>query len=401
MIDTTTQSTATTVATSHLRDNLPRGDSNESAMTVSFYSMEEYTQVKAAWEDLELRISDVPLTCSWLWTSTWLANYSNVVRPIFAVGTVGGTVRALCLLSEVRGKLLGVFPIRSLYLGTAGEPHGHSVCVEYNELLAEPDYRQPFLSALHQLLASRTDWDQFVLNGVNESNNQDLILPADNRTKDASIRSRESRYFDLQACRESGAEVLEQLGRSTRSNLKRRVKQLQPIEVEWAESLDQARDIYRELVELHQARWQAVGEPGAFASPRFDQFQRQLIEQGFKQRSVVLTRIRSAGETIGCLYLLNDRNRLLDYVSGFASFDQVSSPGLVSHYLCMNEALVRGYDAYDFLVGDKRHKENLGKSSNQLQWITCERKRLAFTVRDQLRQLKQLVKRSPKVDQND
>jgi len=401
MIDMTNSSTAPTVASPNLRNNLPSGDTSETALTVSLYSMDDYTTVKAAWEDLELRIPDVPITCSWLWTSTWLANYSNVVRPLFAVGTVGGTVRGICLLSEVQGKLLGIFPVRSLHLGTAGEPYGHSVCVEYNELLTETEYRQPFVSALHQLLASRTNWDQFVLSGVNESNNQDLVLTSDTGRIGTAVRSRESRYFDLQACRESGAEVLEQLGRSTRSNLKRRVKQLDPIEVEWAESLEQARDIYRELVELHQARWQAVGEPGAFASPRFDQFQQQLIEQGFQKRAVVLTRIRSAGQTIGCLYLLNDRNRLLDYVSGFASFDQVSSPGLVSHYLCMNEALVRGYDAYDFLVGDKRHKENLGKSSNQLQWIHCERKRLAFTVRDQLRQLKQLVKRTPKADQND
>ena len=64
---------------------------------------------------------------------------------------------------------------------------------------------------------------------------------------------------------------------------------------------------------------------------------------------------------------------MLDYLSGLAAFDQQPSPGLVAHYLCQCEALQRGFAAYDFLVGDKRHKDNLSTHTQVLTWTRLVR----------------------------
>ena len=105
---------------------------------------------------------------------------------------------------------------------------------------------------------------------------------------------------------------------------------------------------------------------------------------------MVLFRARHEGETVGCLLLLVDRGRMLDYLSGFASFEQKPSPGLVTHYLCLSEAARRGYRAYDFLVGDKRHKDNLSTDVQQLSWATWRRPTLRNKAIDLLKAVKKL-----------
>ena len=79
------------------------------------------------------------------------------------------------------------------------------------------------------------------------------------------------------------------------------------------------------------------------------------------------------------------------YLSGLADFEQKPSPGLVSHYLCQCEALKRGYAAYDFLVGDKRHKDNLSTHSQILTWTRWSRPTLKMRCVQALTQVKKLL----------
>ncbi len=350
------------------------------------------------WRDLQQRLGSRSLMCSAEWTETWLDHYRDSIDVLFVVGYRQEQVCGICLLSESKHHRIGPVTIRTLHLGTAGELHGESVCVEYNDILCEPRYRNEFVSELQKLILEQKNWDQFRLDGIDDAAGKDWPLlneTASLHQHQITVQSRirESRYFDLKQCRAEGGDILSLLGKSTRSNIRRRIKKLGETELEWAETVEQANDIFAELVELHQARWKKEGQPGAFASSRFSRFQKELITRLIPQQKVVLCRMKTGSQTIGCLYLLVDCNRLLDYVSGLASFEDVPGSGLVSHYLCMNEAMQRGYDAYDFLVGEKRHKENLGKSANQLRWVVCERKRAIFRLRHLIQKAKHLVKR--------
>ena len=323
----------------------------------------------AGWRQLERRIGEVPLAVSSDWTETWLNHYGGVVPARVALGETDGMLRGICLVTEGVGRHAGPFPLRTRHIGTAGERHGESVCVEYNSLLVEDRFRDSFASGVIQVVLQESSFDALHLDGFRESE-----LPI-GRRNDAGfeLTRRSSRYFDLRATRDAGADVLERLGRSTRSKLRRTLKKYGELDIQWAESIDEADEILTELTELHQARWQSAGEHGAFAAERFREFQRELAVRLVPQRRAVLFRVRHQGATVGCLMLLVDRGRMLDYLSGFAPFDEKPSPGIVTHYLCMQEALLRGFDAYDFLVGDKRHKENLSTDSNELVWAVHQR----------------------------
>ncbi|SFH71618.1 GNAT family N-acetyltransferase [Planctomicrobium piriforme] len=338
----------------------------------------------AIWRQLELRVGETAVACSATWTECWLQVYGGTVPYRFLVAESAGIVRGICLLTNGVGQKVGPVTIKTLHLGTAGEPQPGSVCVEYNRLLVEPAFRHDFISEIVTALKSDSRWEQLRLDGFSESDLQPWLAHLPN----AEVRSRDSRYFDLQVARIAGSDVLTRLGKSTRSNLRRRLKQYGELDCQWAVTPDDAGDILQELIQLHQARWQAVGQPGAFASERFQKFQTEASLKLFLEGKAVLFRVRHAGATVGCLLLLNDRNRLLDYLSGFASFDEKPSPGLISHYLCMEAALKRGYEAYDFLVGDKRHKDNLSSDVNQLCWLTWSRPTIKLRALQLLRDFK-------------
>jgi CelD/BcsL family acetyltransferase involved in cellulose biosynthesis len=320
------------------------------------------------WRDLERRVTDVPLAVSSQWTSAWLHHFGDLVAARVAVAEVEGRVCGLALLTRSREHRIGPLRLATCHFGTAGEPAGSSACVEYNGLLVEDPYRVAFAKRLIGL-AKSSRCDEVRLDGFDDASAQVLAreLPC------AEVISRTSRYFDLEAARECGATVMETLGASTRSSLRRALKKTGEVEVAQAATLDQADDIFSELIELHQARWQSAGQPGAFANRRFAAFQRELVTRLLPEEQVVLLRVRSQSLTIGCLMLLVDRGRLLDYLSGFAPFDATPSPGIVSHYLAMERALRQGFRAYDFLVGDKRHKDNLATDSRELIWAVWRR----------------------------
>ncbi|MEZ6064836.1 MAG: GNAT family N-acetyltransferase [Planctomycetaceae bacterium] len=361
------------------------------------------SEVLRAWEQLEHQWSAassstsastspaVPLTCSVPWVRAWLANYGDEVPHEFFVAERGGRTVGITLLTRGVGHKDGPFRVQTRHLGTAGERPGQSVCTEYNRVLCLPADRAGFEDALFSHLLGDKSWEQLCLDGFTAEDAARLLqdLPG------AELRRRESPYYNLAATRMTGGELLDPLGRSTRQNVRRLLRKHGELTTEWATDLATAQSILHELIELHQARWQAIGEPGAFKQPRFRGFQEQLVRDAFdseasngRARSIVLCRVRNPQQTVGCLMLLVDGRRLLDYLSGFADFNAVASPGIVTHVCGMEEALQRGYDAYDFLVGEKRHKANLSTDTGELVWATWSRPSLKSRTVDTLRSLK-------------
>ena len=75
---------------------------------------------------------------SWDWTSTWLDHFGEVVPHRFAIAErAGEPVGAALVCGPVRRRRAGV-PLRTVLVGTAGEPEGERVHVEYNRALARP-----------------------------------------------------------------------------------------------------------------------------------------------------------------------------------------------------------------------------------------------------------------------
>jgi len=351
------------------------------------YTSSQTDEALFEWRRLEDRLGDQGIACSATWTECWIRHYGDLVPFKILAAQANGQTRGIVLITEGVEQKDGPIPVHTTHVGTAGEPQIGSVCVEYNKLLIERGYEVLFFRGVVDTIQADPTWEQLRLDGFDELELAAWLA----EFPDASVQSRDSKYFDLKQARDENKEILSLLGKSTRSNIRRRLKKYGDLECEWAEDLDQAASIFAEMIEMHQARWQAVGQPGSFATGRFRAFQEEAMVRLFAENRVVLFRVRHEGATVGCLYLLREGERLLDYISGFAPFDEKPSPGLISHYLCMERALQHGYAAYDFLVGDKQHKDNLSTHHNQLCWLTWKRPSWKAWSVEQLRRAKRLI----------
>ncbi len=260
--------------------------------------------------------------------------------------------------------------MRSLCVGTAGVPPPNSVYVEYNALLAERGAGAPFAVSLLAELGKEPAWDQLCLEGFAEAD----LSPFAQAEPRLRMRSEVSPYADLEAFADGDGEIVSGLSKNTRQQVRRSLRGFGETEGEWASTTARALEIFEELVDLHQRRWTADGEPGAFASDHVVGFHRDLIARLGAERAA-LFRVTAGDMTVGCLYCLREGDRMLFYQGGLAPSESSKlKPGLAAHALLMQEAFARGVREYDFLAGESQYKRQLSNGETTLVWATASRR---------------------------
>jgi len=338
------------------------------------------------WTGLEQRLGSSELMCSWIWTETWLHHYGDTVSHRFAVGEVAGETVGIALVTA--SMLIPIERLRFrgvVHLGTASEPRGQSVDVEYNRLLCTPAWRASFAAALVRAIHDEVKPAMIRLDGFVP---EDVALLVAGRPE-FEVSDLACPAFDLAAARAQGVDVLALLGSGVRSRIRRSNRGFGQIRTEWATTPAEALDIYDDLIALHQVRWEREGRPGAFASRRFTRFHRELIGRSMGERpSVMLYRLRNEHGTIGCLYGFIENGMVLFYQSGFVDVeDNRLKPGLSTHACCLQECLERCLDTYNFLAGEARYKRELATTELTLQSAVTYRHSQIPAVLDLVRRL--------------
>jgi hypothetical protein len=322
------------------------------------------------WRVVEAAMGPPLWASSWEWTSLWLEQFGDRVAHDFLVaedadGAPGGI--ALICRGSTRARLRRV---RTVHIGTAGLSPPEDVYVECNRLVARPESRHTLARAIADELLAAKDWKQLELNGFVAADAELLAgqLPG------LELRPESSPYAELDVLATRGdGDLLAGFGRNTRQQLRRAARELGEPLCEPASDVDGALAVFDELVELHQARWLAAGQPGAFADERVVAFHRELIRRRAPDRAL-LTRVHAQGRTVACLYSLVEERVAFFYQGGIAEEDNPKvRPGLLAHALCMRACLERGVREYDFLAPATRYKEQLSTAERTLCWGTLRR----------------------------
>ena len=327
------------------------------------------SEAGAIWRELEARCGTSALTCSWIWTETWLQHYGDVVPHWFAIAEMESEIVGAVLVTRSVGRRKARLPIRTLHFGTAGEPENDTVFVEFNRLLVLP-HRQGNVAAsvVRAIRESKISFDEWQFDG---------FLPEDAEAlaeaiPDLALVVEPCCLVDLHALRRAGLTPLEAFSANKRWKIRNNLRHFElcfgPISVQWAETAAEAHTILSELSKLHQARWRKVGKPGVFSSDRFVQFHNDLVKRLLPHR-VMLLRVAAGGHVLGCLYGFIEGNTLLFYQWGLAEFENKRlAPGYVAGALAMQAALDRGFDEWNWLAGDVRYKRELSTGERPLVW---------------------------------
>ena len=352
----------------------------KSEPVVQWHPASAADDVLAQWRILEARVS-LPLSASADWTRAWLSVYGRTIPHRFMTASVGGQSVAACLITDGVDIRDGPLPVRSIHLGTAGEPNGDSACVEYNAIAVDPTYRLVVLDRLISSLLGEAGYDEIRLDGFAPHELPEL------RNDDWTITRKASPYFDFEGPRKNGVvDLVACLGRSTRSSLRQNLRAYKDIKVDWSSTVDQATEYFESMVALHQDRWTSQGQPGAYASDLFRRFGQAQMTLLVPKEKAAIVRISSQGKDLGYVHVLIDGKRVLKYQSGARRYESSQqSPGRVADFMTIDASYRRGFDAFDFLAGDSLAKRQLSTHEHPLIWARFRHKRLKYFVLDGLR----------------
>src|SRR5262249_18372974 len=144
-------------------------------------------------------------------------------------------------------------PSRALFMNATGNFAFDDICLEHNAMLA-PKQSAVSLATLVQLLPGA--WDEvYVLAGA-----VDTFAALTPEALGSKFRVRVDRevanyQVDLAKVREQG--YISQLGSSTRAQVRKAQRAAGRLTLEVAHTVEQANDIYGELVRLHQRTWRS------------------------------------------------------------------------------------------------------------------------------------------------
>ncbi len=139
--------------------------------------------------------------------------------------------------------------------------------------------------------------------------------------------------------------------------------------VEHVDELPAALDV---LVELHQRRWNSVGQPGCFADVRFKNFIEAASCSLAAQNKVSIAIFEEQGQPVACqFYLKDEAGNLYMYQTGRDPERDADGIGRIFNAVAVREACRRGVAFIDFLRGDEMYKGRLGAKPS-----ICLRQRL-------------------------
>lgn len=339
------------------------------------------TELERTWRDLEAR-SEGSFFTSWSWIGIWLQNLPDNIRPQLLKANDGDRVVGLALLVRSVRQRFGLPFCEAWHLHSTGDKTRDVVMIEHNDLLVDCEAAsrvRPLMLAHWASQAGRVS--ELHLPGLTGNG----WYPNVTRDFGREDFQRVSYGVDLGAVRDKGNDYVSLLSSHARRFIRKSLKEYQKlgdVQVEIAQTAEEGLAFLARLSELHQSRWIALGEPGAFNGDFFQRFHRQLVSENLPRGEIQLLRVHAGGRDLGYLYSFVRGKRLYVYQSGFdyTVLEKHGRPGLVTHALAVEFNARLGFDMYDLMVGESRYKTTMSTVQETMTWTVLRKSAMRFQV---------------------
>jgi hypothetical protein len=359
----------------------------------------EPLQIEKIWCGL-LETCEHDYFLSWGWISNWLESLPREVEVRLVVGYLEDRPALAFFLGSTRRWKYGILPTRTISLNTTGIRSLDQLYIEYNSVLCIPGLRFDMASILGML--GNKPWHEFSLPGLSSVFARQAGLLDEKSIPQVGVLLEEeltSFYVDLQKVRAAKMDYLQLLSSNKRSQIRRSVKEYQKdgeIQIEAAQNVAQALDMFAILADLHQQEWQKRGKPGVFANPYLFDFHKRLIAARFDAGEIQILKISTPVATIGYLYNFVYQCKVLFYQSGLNyQPGNLYRPGLVSHYYAILHNAHSDMQVYDFMAGEAGYKSSLATDSMPMYWMRLIHGAWRYAAEMKMLRLKDRLKSSP------
>jgi hypothetical protein len=337
-------------------------------LQTNLFRLSEIPDLENIWRDLEDR-SDSGFMLSWSWIGVWIKSQLNGLDPYVLKVTEKEKVVGLAVFVVKDIKITRGVHAKCLHFHCTGDLDQDKVCIEYNNVLFEKGFGERGTQSIINFLLEEKNFPKNVSGW--EFLNFGMIAEDDLRNFSHKNllnwnASETSTYgVDLTEFKVSDEGYLKHLSKNTRYQIRRSLRLYEergPLEVNVAQSIDEALSFFRDAGEYHKLRWEGDDDDGDYIGVEFSKFHETLIKEGFPRKEIDLIKI-TAGETcIGFLYNFIHKDVVYFYQCAFSyEDDKRLKPGLVSHYLGINKYICDGKKYYDFMAGHSQYKNSLSE----------------------------------------
>ncbi|MEM9646666.1 MAG: GNAT family N-acetyltransferase [Planctomycetota bacterium] len=293
------------------------------------------------------------------WLSAWWKHFSDQ-----------GDLRILAV--ETKGRIKGLLPFYQRRsekgLGVLRNLADGDVCTDYVSVLSGEEDRTWVSKAMARFLSESADdgasgWSSLVLDGVVDGDEpMDSFLAALSE-QGAAVHRHSRMHTWFKPCHGDWDDYLKNCSRGSRSKQRRMLKTLENtegLEVVEATDAEQIHWLLSDLIELHQARWNSIGEAGSFADPKLRHFIHEAAANANRDGELWLVGIRQQGRLVSAALSFVGRNRrAYCYSTATDLSEKKLQPGKLLTLHLIREAHRRGLDGVDFLRGDEEYKSRL------------------------------------------
>jgi CelD/BcsL family acetyltransferase involved in cellulose biosynthesis len=323
------------------------------------HTAKQLLDLQAAWSDLA---GDIPFR-GWHWYATWWLHYGG-----------SGELYVLAVRDE-RQSLVAVAPwylSRSAAQGRVLRFLGSGeVCSDYQTILCRTGCEALAASALAEFLTDARGslsawvtggsdaWDLLELTGVEAGDDTIQAVLARLAADGHELYLRPGLHCWRLALPDSWEAYEAMLSKSHRKQLRRlqsRVLDAGRAVMHTVAGPDDFEQAWNILIDLHQRRWQAVGQPGVFDSPRFAAFHRDVAAEFLDQGRLRLHWLELDGAPAAAEYHLAGGDTVFAYQSGADPLRREDEPGRLIALTTLRAAMDEGFRYVDFLRGDEPYK---------------------------------------------
>ncbi len=352
------------------------------AYSVKFHELTDSEAIHQHWLDLQER-SECSYFQSWGWISSWLNQVVDDMQIMVLQIWSGQLLIGMGLFVPANVKRRLVIQSKALFLNEY--PFGDkNMVIEYNGMLAANGFEHNVYEQLVQYFNNELKkCDELNFDGITE----EVAFTYLDQKSGSSIKfeileESTSWQVELSGNHTTLDQYLLALSRNRRGQIRRSIRlyeELGPVNLQVAETFDEAMEYFKAMEILHTKHWQMKDKSGVFARHVWKKFHSDLILKRFNDGEIQLLKLTCADKAIGYLYNFIWRNKVYVLQTGFEQpLDSRFMPGYITHAFSIVHNRNLGMTEYDFLHGDDLYKKILSNKQCKLFWVVLQKPAIKF-----------------------
>jgi len=309
-------------------------------------TFKELQNLKPTWNDALQKSKDNTVFSTWEWLSCWWKHFGE-----------GRQLRVL--VAQEKEEILGIAPLmlsryNFMQIGKIakieflGSPHS-----DYNNFILLKSEKECIKLMLEYLMA-QPDWDFLQLRDVHDESLSLKLLYEVRANQSWNLEFRVDTLCPYITISISFSDFMNRLGPNIRANIRRQMRKLQKkyrVSIKTHADFGSINKAMNTFFDLHQKRWTAKGEPGAFASKTIRDFHIDIARRFAEKNWLSLYFLAVDDKSIAAEYSFCYDQKVYHYLSGFdPKFERYSVGNLLRSHI-IEVYVQKGYKEFDLMRG--------------------------------------------------